>query len=146
MFARWFQKRTLLKIEHRLFLGQFLFFGEAAYLLKIWNGRQAIARKDKTGYYYYIYNGHGDVVALINEEGAVVNSYTYDPWGKQTVKKETVENPLGYGGEYQDRETELIYLRARYYSPEMRRFVREDPARDQWEWSSYPGIKKMSVY
>ena len=111
--------------------------GDGGAVQMIWNGRQAIARKDKTGYYYYIYNGHGDVVALINEEGAIVNSYTYDPWGKQTVKKKTVENPLGYGGEYQDRETGLTYLRARYYSPDMRRFVQEDPARDQWDWYVY---------
>ena len=38
---------------------------------------------------------------------------------------------------YFDAETGFYYLRARYYSPEMSRFVSEDPAHDGWNWYTY---------
>ena len=31
--------------------------------------------------YYYIYNAHGDVVALTDSSGNIKNSYSYDAWG-----------------------------------------------------------------
>ena len=54
-----------------------------------------------------------------------------------TIKKETVENPILYAGEYYDKETGLIYLRARYYNPKTKQFIQEDPARDRLNWYSY---------
>ena len=36
-------------------------------------------------------------------------------------------NPFRYCAEYYDSETEFIYLRARYYSPDSQRFISEDP-------------------
>ena len=40
---------------------------------------------------------------------------------------EKVEQPFLYTGAYYDREVGLYYLRARYYSPELRRFIQRDP-------------------
>lgn len=100
-------------------------------------GNRALAKKLGDSYYYYIYNGHGDVVMMVDEDGNVVNSYSYDPWGKITEQTETVENSIKYAGEYYDDETGFIYLRARYYDPGVRRFIQEDPARDKWNWYSY---------
>lgn len=31
--------------------------------------------------YYYVYNAHGDTIALTNSSGTVVATYSYDPWG-----------------------------------------------------------------
>lgn len=31
----------------------------------------------------------------------------------------------------------MIYLRGRYYDPEIRRFITEDPAKDGWNWYAY---------
>ncbi len=41
--------------------------------------------------------------------------------------EERVEQPFLYTGAYYDREAGLYYLRARYYSPELRRFIQRDP-------------------
>ncbi len=41
--------------------------------------------------------------------------------------EEKVKQPFLYTGAYFDRETGLYYLRARYYSPELRRFTQRDP-------------------
>ncbi|MBQ3426224.1 MAG: RHS repeat-associated core domain-containing protein, partial [Clostridia bacterium] len=48
-------------------------------------------------------------------------------------------NPLRYCGEYYDSESGLTYLRGRYYSSELRRFITEDPAKDGMNWYAYCG-------
>lgn len=91
----------------------------------IW-GHKALARKIGADYYYYLYNGHGDVVQIINEAGNIVNNYTYDEWGNIRSKTENISNPLKYAGEYYDDESGLYYLRARYYDPVIARFITKD--------------------
>lgn len=76
--------------------------------------------------YYYLHNGHGDVVQIVDNAGNVVNNYEYDEWGNITSQTETIENPFKYAGEYFDKETGLYYLRARYYDPTIGRFISED--------------------
>ncbi|KOP65496.1 hypothetical protein AMS62_09710 [Bacillus sp. FJAT-18019] len=93
----------------------------------IW-GNELLFRKDensgKGGYYYY--NSHGDVVAVKDSAGNSINTYTYDIWGKVQQKTEGMSNPFRYTGEIYDDESGLIYLRARYYDPEIGRFITED--------------------
>jgi RHS repeat-associated protein len=66
------------------------------------------------------------VVQVLDVNGIVVNSYSYDEWGNITSKTETIENPIRYAGEYYDEESGLYYLRARYYDPTTGRFISED--------------------
>ncbi|MNC27689.1 RHS Repeat protein [compost metagenome] len=48
-----------------------------------------MVKKDKTTSkdYYYLYNGHGDIVQKVDTSGAVVNSYAYDVCGNITTKR-----------------------------------------------------------
>jgi len=66
------------------------------------------------------------VVRMVDDTGAVANSYAYDEWGNLLSKSETVANPIRYAGEYQDDESGYYYLRARYYDPVYSRFVSRD--------------------
>ena len=67
--------------------------------------------------YYYIYNGHGDVVAMADKNGNIVNEYSYDPWGKILSETETVNNSIKYAGEYYDKETgEALETQTQYAS------------------------------
>ena len=91
----------------------------------IW-GHKALARKIGGNYYYYLYNGHGDVMQVIDEAGNTVNSYSYDEWGNILTAQEQIVNPMKYAGEYYDEETGLYYLRARYYDPTIGRFISKD--------------------
>ena len=91
-------------------------------------------RRTQNRAWSYIYNAHGDVTALADENGNIVNTYEYDAWGKLTAETEAVANNVKYSGEYYDEETGLIYLRNRYYDPSARRFTSEDPARDDLNW------------
>ncbi|MEW4370825.1 RHS repeat domain-containing protein [Paenibacillus kandeliae] len=91
-------------------------------------GDRVLVKKDLTNKkdYYYLYNGHGDVVQLMATDGTIVNSYQYDEWGNTKVQKETVANEFKYAGETYDAETGLYYLKARYYDPAQGRFLNED--------------------
>ncbi|TCK05303.1 RHS repeat-associated core domain-containing protein [Phorcysia thermohydrogeniphila] len=77
--------------------------------------------------YYYIHNHQGSVVAVVDRKGRVVNVYDYWSDGNFRYIEEQIEQPFLYTGAYYDRETELYYLRARYYSPKLRRFIQRDP-------------------
>jgi RHS repeat-associated protein len=91
-------------------------------------GDRVLVKKDKTASkdYYYLYNGHGDVVQIVDTSGNLVNNYSYDEWGNITSQTEGTSNPFKYTGEIYDEETGLYYLRARYYDPSIGRFLNED--------------------
>jgi RHS repeat-associated protein len=82
--------------------------------------------------YYYIRNGQGDIIALIDDAGTQVTSYSYNSWGKLiTLSGEMAEsvgavNPYRYRGYRYDLETKLYYLQSRYYNPEWCRFINAD--------------------
>ena len=81
--------------------------------------------------YYYITNLQGDVMSIVDAQGAVVASYNYDPYGN-LISDELAENtvghlnPLRYRAYYYDSESELYYLQSRYYDPEVGRFLNAD--------------------
>lgn len=79
--------------------------------------------------YYYIHNAHGDVTALTNGRGEVVNSYSYDAFGNILDSVEKVDNRFKYSGELHDSVTDQYYLRARHYNPSIGRFMQEDSFR-----------------
>ena len=82
--------------------------------------------------YYYITNVQGDVTGILNSDGALVVSYTYDAWGNQLsctgddAATLGTYNPLRYRSYTYDQETGLYYLQSRYYDPELGRFINAD--------------------
>jgi RHS repeat-associated protein len=75
---------------------------------------------------YYQTDALGSIVALTDETGTVKTTYSYDPFGAATISGEASDNPFQYTGRENDN-TGLYYYRARYYSPELQRFISEDP-------------------
>ena len=102
-------------------------------------GRELISSKNGMEFTYYLHNGHGDVNMLMNENGSITKTYNYDAFGVEQDKVSNDTNPFRYCGEYYDKETDNIYLRARYYAPLQGRFTTEDPAEDGLNWYSYCG-------
>lgn len=82
--------------------------------------------------YCYVKNLQGDIVAILDANGAVVVSYVYDAWGSPISCFGTMANTLGklnpfrYRGYVYDEETGLYYLRSRYYVPGACRFLNID--------------------
>ncbi|WP_193774783.1 S8 family serine peptidase [Vallitalea guaymasensis] len=75
---------------------------------------------------FYLYNAHGDVVQLLGTDENDLIQYDYDSFGNQNNIDSMDTNPFRYSGEYFDKETGTIYLRARYYNPNNGRFITED--------------------
>ena len=88
-------------------------------------------------------NLQGDIVGITDISGNIVAKYTYDSWGKLISIKDASDvdktadttfigyiNPLRYRGYYYDSETGLYYLNARYYDPEVVRFINADETLD----------------
>lgn len=105
----------------------------------VWEGDLPKSYYYNGNVYNYKCNGHGDVIALTNTQGDVVNSYSYDVFGGLLEVSEAVPNPIRYAHEYYDNESGLYYLRGRYYSPFMRRFTTPDPAEDGINHYAYCG-------
>ena len=76
---------------------------------------------------FYLYDSIGrNVSALINFAGKVLNNYQYDAFGGSFSEAQDVPNIYKYCGEQFDEETGLIFLRNRYYDPEIGRFISKD--------------------
>ncbi|WP_270164504.1 S8 family serine peptidase [Paenibacillus sp. SYP-B4298] len=92
-------------------------------------GLNLLVREMGTEKYAYLYNGHGDVTALVDASGTVQATYAYDAFGNLTESTGTVNNPIRYAGYQYDEESKLYYLNARYYDPKIARFLSEDTYR-----------------
>jgi RHS repeat-associated protein len=87
---------------------------------------EAYTRTDSAGSSTPLKDGLDSTIGLVDANGNIVTSYTYDPFGNTTTAGAASMNPSQYTG----RENEgngLYYYRARYYSPVFGRFVSEDP-------------------
>ncbi len=73
---------------------------------------------------YYHQNHQGSVIATTNSSGAVLNRYTYGPFGESAALTGTTH---GYTGQRYDAETGLYYYKMRQYSPKLGRFLQPDP-------------------
>ena len=76
---------------------------------------------------YYQHDQLGSTRLLTDQGGSVVATYSYDPYGNLTGHTGTADTPLRWAGQYQDANTGLYYLHARYYDPLTAQFLTRDP-------------------
>jgi len=79
------------------------------------------------GTYYYHFDALGSVVALTNSSGNTVQVYEYDVYGRVGATDASHPNRILFTGREFDKETGLYYYRARYYNPQIGRFLQTDP-------------------
>ena len=97
------------------------------------NQGQIISRQvDNNNLQSYIFDAKGSVLKLNFLDKSQDQIYSYDSYGKSianTTKLNpvlSVLNPFQYNGERFDNNTNLQYLRARFYNPEIGRFISQD--------------------
>ncbi|RPI21708.1 MAG: RHS repeat protein, partial [Acidobacteria bacterium] len=77
--------------------------------------------------YFYLYDGKGNVTALINASQSVVASYTYDPFGRVVAKAGTLDQPYQFSTKPYDESTGLSYFGYRFYAPSLAKWMNRDP-------------------
>ncbi|MEA3306710.1 MAG: RHS repeat-associated core domain-containing protein [Elusimicrobiota bacterium] len=85
--------------------------------------------------YFYHSDALGSVNFITDEKGKIIESYKYKVYGKPTIKDSknetlsasSIGNPFLFTSREYESETGLYYYRARYYNPDIGRFLQEDP-------------------
>lgn len=83
-------------------------------------------------YYYTASDCSGTIYKLLDDQGQIVASYNYDPFGVLIENTNpSIYMPIGYSGTYRDIETGLLYAQSRYYDPSVGRFTTKDSYRGE---------------
>ena len=89
----------------------------------------------------------------LDSNGVVVVKYYYDAWGNHKVLNASGEeitdtthighlNPIRYRSYYYDSETQLYYLKSRYYDPSIGRFISQDDV----DYADCEAINGLNLY
>ena len=91
-------------------------------------GRGLIGEEKCNAFKTYHFDARGSTIALTNEDGNITDTLRYDTYGKLISHIGESFIIFGYNGRdgVVTDKNGLIYMRARYYSPEMKRFVNAD--------------------
>jgi RHS repeat-associated protein len=81
-------------------------------------------RNDMLSFYHY--DGNMSTRQLTGVTGLVTDTYTYDAFGNLLTSTGSTPNNYRYTGELYDPNAGFYYLRARYYDPEIGRFINRD--------------------
>ena len=76
--------------------------------------------------YFYHYDGNGNTRQLSNAGGNITDTYIYDAFGIMLDSTGVTINNYLYTGEQYDVNIGFYYLRARYYMPQLCRFLTPD--------------------
>ena len=117
--------------------------------------RREAAHPLGAGSFYAHQDVRCDVVAVTNGSGQVVEKRRYDDFGREEIRDAggavVASSPSGldYGfqGRRRDAETGWLYFRARFYDPEVGRFLSRDPVWDAGNvggWYTFVGNGPVS--
>lgn len=76
---------------------------------------------------YYLFDGLGSAAGLAKPDGSLAARYRYDVWGRVESEQGGSSNPFLFTGHQFDSATGFYNAKARYYDPEIGRFLSEDP-------------------
>ncbi|MBU2475304.1 MAG: RHS repeat-associated core domain-containing protein [Nanoarchaeota archaeon] len=99
-------------------------------------GRKLVAQEKDDEFSYYHHDNLGSVRKITDENGSVVSSFEYFPFGEKYSQEG--ESDFEYTGQKFD-STGLNYYGARYYDSSLGRFITSDPGHDGVNWYAYVG-------
>ena len=100
----------------------------------VWANGQKVARldvdSDGTEHIYYLHNNVlGSTVAITNSGGQQLQEFMWGPFGELEYNGGAhVTDEINFTGKIYNEETGLMYFGARFYDPQLGRFITEDPA------------------
>ena len=78
------------------------------------------------GEQFYHFDALGSVVNLSRPDGSLQARYQYDAWGNERASTGSSWNRFAFTGHEKDEETGLYYFKARFYDPQVGRFLSQD--------------------
>jgi RHS repeat-associated protein len=81
-------------------------------------------------------DGVGSTRTLTDSTGGVKDQYNFDGYGRLVGRSGSSANPYLFAGQQRDFTTQLDYLRARYYDPDLGRFISKD---------AFPGVLSAPI-
>jgi len=98
----------------------------------------------------YHCDSRGSSRALTADDGATVTArFEYDAFGRETWSAGTITTPFRFGGAHgvQTDDNGLCFMRARFYSPQIRRFLNADPSgfKGGSNWFAYANGNPISL-
>ncbi|MGA1841634.1 MAG: RHS repeat domain-containing protein [bacterium] len=100
--------------------------GSGALLSSYVYGQDLISRQHSAGSNYYHYDGPGSVRQLTEATENITDRYAYDAFGQLLDHDGVSNNSYRYAGEQLDPYLDNYYMRARYYQPNLGRFLTRD--------------------
>ena len=104
--------------------------GLGGWLLAITMELAWVSRNDGSATAFYDSNALGSTVGLTDGAGAVVNRYSYLPFGGELSEEvEAIQNPFEFVGQWgvMEEANGLDYMRARFYDSDTGKFTSPDP-------------------
>jgi len=115
--------------------------GSGLHATYICAGDQRIAMPDASGRLLFYLNDHlGSAQAVIDSTGAVKDKYRYWAFGAPRSQQVNLDQKYRYAGKPFDEDDgiDLHYYGARYYEPDLGRFLAIDPVASKYPgWSPY---------
>jgi RHS repeat-associated protein len=96
---------------------------------------------------YYFNDAQGNVIAMINTNGALVAQYEYDPFGNIL----SMSGPLASANRYRFSSKEwndnagLYYYGLRFYDPNLQRWLNRDPIQEDGGFNLFTFISNVAV-
>jgi len=92
-------------------------------------------------YRAFHFDHRGNTIAMTCESAGLGDLASYYVYGEIEDRPHTTDTIFLFAGKYgvQTDDNGLFYMRARYYNPELGRFINEDPIRDGLNWYEYAG-------
>lgn len=75
--------------------------------------------------YIPLHDARGNVTALLDQEGTLVESYRYDAFGIEITS--STRNPWRFSSKRVDPETGFVFFGMRYYDPTIGKWLTQDP-------------------
>ena len=91
-------------------------------------GKGLIGEEVSGAFKTYRFDCRGSTIAITDTSGNITDTFAYDTYGKLLSRTGTNKVIFGYNGRdgVVTDDNGLIYMRARYYSPAMKRFINAD--------------------
>ncbi|GJQ58204.1 MAG: RHS repeat-associated core domain-containing protein [Candidatus Scalindua sp. AMX11] len=95
--------------------------------------------------YAYLYDGKGNVSALLDETQSVVETYTYDTYGNLMPSSGSFDQPFRFSTKRYDESLGMSYYGYRFYSPSIGRWINRDPLGEIGGINLYGFVKNNPV-